>query len=176
MNNGRKIIVHQASIISRNGMTLVELMVAVAVVVIAIVGAMVYRYHSALAARRADIRMTGTRVASMLLEGWVAAKGYASYNPVAVITDLDSDMEITTSGSGPAVPGGFTQLGKYYVRVNSSDYYATLSYKSEASDKVRLLNADVAWKHRYMTGGITSTDPSAKMTTYVRFPGDPNSE
>ena len=162
------------------GLTLVEVMVATRIIVMAVIGAMGYRYYGPLDARSADVRMTATRVASMLLDGWVAAGAYKAYNPVQDFADMDDDVDAVmqiAAGGGPPVPSGFTAQGSYsaVVPANNCTYYATLSYK-EAGYELRLLNAEVAWKGRGQTGPVSAADPSVRLTTYAKFSGDPATE
>ena len=49
------------------GLTLVETLIAVIIIVIAVLGSVLYRYHSALAARKADVNMTAARLSLLLL-------------------------------------------------------------------------------------------------------------
>ena len=71
----------------RSGTTIVEIMSGLLVIVVAVLGAIMYRYHSALDARRADLHMGATRMGLLLLEEWKGMSG-AAYDPTKIETDL----------------------------------------------------------------------------------------
>lgn len=145
------------------GLALVEIMLAITVIVVAVIGAMGFRYYSALDARKADTQISATMVCSLLLESWRSVGGPSNYDPAA---EFSSQLAIS-SGTGPATPADFTTLGSYHVTANRTNYYVTLSYRDE-TNKPRALNACVAWLDGdgYSTGTSLSTAQSVKMTTY----------
>ena len=53
----------------KNAFTIIEAMIAIAILLIAILGTSAFRYHTALSARRADLHTTSARVAMLLCEG-----------------------------------------------------------------------------------------------------------
>jgi len=89
---------------SRLGVTLIEIMVGLTVIVIGVLGSMMYTYQSALNARNADVQVGAGRVALLILEGWKGAAGSETYNPSTAIP-LNSalggsdDITITSNGS-----------------------------------------------------------------------------
>lgn len=126
----------------RSGLMLIEIMIAIVVVVVGILGAMMYRYHSALDARRADIQVGAGRVALLILEGWKGAAGDLAYDPSSDIglQVLNSD-DITISGTGP-----------YTVQLTGgtdTTYEATLTFdedvtgNGEDDDGIRKLTVEV---------------------------------
>ena len=125
-----------------SGLTLIELMVAILLLAIAVIGAMGFRYFCAMDARRADVQMTGARLGWMLLENWKASGGDTTYVP------LIPGLTITP-GPGPAKPADFTQHQSYQVFVNGAYFYVTLSYRNADTNGARALNANVAWMNRY---------------------------
>jgi len=146
------------------GVTLVEVMAAVVFMSIAVLGAMGFRYYSASNARRADVKITASRLSLLLLESWKGAGAASSYDPVA---EFGSELTISTSDTGPAVPTGFSALGSYHIVANRANYYATLSYKAATSTEPKTLNVCVAWLGNYQTGTVSGTDQSIKLTTYA---------
>jgi len=68
-------------IIFSGGTTLVETLVAMAVLAIAAIGALGYQYHSARHSRTAKFELTATRTAQLLLEDWKSCGGAADYDP-----------------------------------------------------------------------------------------------
>ena len=71
----------QAKMKSRNAFTIIEIMIAVVIVFIAIIGTSANRYGAALDARRADLHATAVRTALLLCEGWNGTCGSTSFNP-----------------------------------------------------------------------------------------------
>jgi hypothetical protein len=65
----------------RRAITLLEVMIATAVLVIASTGALSYQYHAAKGAQIARAQITGTRTAQLLLEDWMSTGGYKEYDP-----------------------------------------------------------------------------------------------
>lgn len=147
----------------RAGFTLVEVMIATVIFIIAVLGTSAYRYSAALSARRADLQTAASRAGLLLCEGWRGVGGAATYDPVGY---LDSDLNISAS-TGPAPPTGFTPLGSYKLILEGTDYYATLSWQ-DVGNGLRALNVIVGWNQQ---GGGTDSVQDAnklfKLTTYV---------
>ena len=156
----------------RRGTTLVSAMVAVAVILIALIGTSNFRYYSALDARKASAQTTGARIALMLCESWRGIQGDQTYDP---ITNLGSDVTVTDS-EGPANPDDFTLLGSYEIILDNPGnedndynitYYATLSWK-DIQPGLRALNVIVAWAQRDQgIDGFAGTDKSFPLTIYT---------
>lgn len=149
---------------NNHGVTIVEIMVAIVIILVAVIGATGFRYHSALDARKADVKITAGRIGSLLLEGWVGTGGQLTYDPVA---EYGTDMNISVSAAGPAVPTGFTKLDSFRIVANRANYYATLSYRGSTPTQAGQLNIFVAWLHGYQAGTVSSSDQSVKLTGYV---------
>lgn len=69
---------------TRSGLTLIEVMIAITLIVVGVLGAMMFRYGSALDARKADIQVGAGRVALLILEGWKGAAGNPLWDPQGV--------------------------------------------------------------------------------------------
>ncbi len=149
---------------NNHGVTIVEIMVAIVIILVAVIGASGFRYYSALDARKADVKITAGRVGSLLLEGWIGTGGQLTYDPVA---EYGTDMNISVSATGPAVPTGFTLLDTYQIVANRANYYATLSYRDSTPTQAGELNIFVAWLHSGQAGTVSSSDQSVKLTGYV---------
>lgn len=150
---------------SRAGVTLIEVMAAIVIVAIAVLGASGYRYYSSLDARAAAVQSTAARIALLLNENW-RGRGYdhvADFDPVS---HLSSDIAI----AGPTSfipPTGFTALGRYEITLNDARFWAALSYRNDTAD-LRTLNTVVAWEHR--PSGVDETpapNKTFKLTTFV---------
>jgi len=166
-------VVKTGKIKCRRGVSLVSTMVAVAILLIALIGTSTFRYAAALDGRRADAHTTAARVALTLCESWRGVRGDLTYNPVVL---LDSGLKVT-AGEGPAKPEDFTLLGSYIVTFSDdtsvNDYWATLSWK-DIQPGLRALNVIVAWASRenaVVSESKTSgaiTDKSFSLTVYTQ--------
>lgn len=154
------------------GLTLIEVMVAALVIVVAVLGAMAFRYVTALDAKKADIQISAARVGLLLLEGWKAQKGDDTYNPASEFTS--GIVIVSTSTGGPAAPSDFTLLtssgdGYFQIKDNDMYFYATLCYK-DVTDEPRRLNAIVGWLPGASSGTGSDAAQNIKLTAYVNYP------
>jgi hypothetical protein len=151
------------------GVSLVSTMVAVAILLIALIGTSTFRYAAALDGRRADAHTTAARIALTLCESWRGVRGDLTYNPTVL---LDSDLQVA-AGQGPVKPEDFTLLGSYTINFNDdagvNDYTATLSWK-DIQPGLRALNVIVAWASREQEGddGLAAADKSFGLTVYTQ--------
>jgi Tfp pilus assembly protein PilV len=157
----------------RRGVSLVGTMIAVAILLIALIGTSTFRYAAALDGRRADAHTTAARIALTLCESWRGVRGASTYNPTVL---LGSGLQIAV-GEGPVKPEDFTLLGSYTIKfvddAGVNDYRATLSWK-DVQPGLRALNVIVAWASREnadasttKTSGAT-TDKSFGLTVYTQ--------
>jgi len=148
-------------------MTLVEVMGAILILAVAVIGASAYRYHSALDARKADEMAAATRITLLLCENWRGISGDETFNPEDY---WGQDLPvIEVSSEGPDVPPGFTTAGNYTVEINNVFYYVTMSWKDLYAG-LRVLNVAVAWNQNGSGSGSTAfadAEKSFKLTTYV---------
>ena len=157
---------------SRSAVTLIEVMAAIVIVAIAVIGASGYRYYSTLDARRADFQNAAARIALLLCENW-RGRGYDAdtYDPVDHLTSADLTVA-DSPGVGPDYASGFTPLGRYEITTTNDGvhYWAALSWDDDAATVgLRALNVVVAWAQR-QTGSDDAADGSDKtfrLTTYV---------
>jgi hypothetical protein len=150
---------------STGGTTLVEVMLAIFILLITVLGASGYRYYAALDARKADLQTTAARIASLLCESWRGASDPNTFDPIQLTTgDPNSTLVVETSYDGPAVPADFTLLGIYKITINGVNYNAVLSWK-DISQGLRALNVIVAWNPRGSQSELP--DKSFKLTTYT---------
>ncbi len=147
----------------RRGFSLVSVMIAMVIVLVALIGTSNFRYYSTLDAQKAAAKITASRIGLMLCENWRGIGGVETYDPA---TSLGSALTITTS-TGPAEPADFTLLGSYTITVNGAKYYITLSWK-DVSSGLRALNIIVAWAQRNQgVSSLNDADKSFKLTTYA---------
>ncbi|HUT28310.1 MAG TPA: prepilin-type N-terminal cleavage/methylation domain-containing protein [Sedimentisphaerales bacterium] len=147
------------------GMSLIEVMLAVLILAISVVGASAYRYYSTLDARRADMQSAAARIGMLLCENWRGVRGSESWDPAA---HLGSELTMSPITSPPQSLGfsDFTTLGAYTVTVDGINYYTGLCWKDVSTD-LRALNVVVAWSQRDTGGTINDADKLFKLTTYV---------
>lgn len=173
------------------GLTLIEIMIVMLVMLILVVGISGYRYYALLNARKADVRITGARLAAYLLNSWKGVGGHSGYSIYELEDPDDYDptdpndydpsdqdpvefgpgLELAFGAPGPPVPEGFSALDadatpNYRIVANGVNYYATLSYKDEAGEP-RTLNVCVAWMNDYQVWDSPETYQSVKLTTYA---------
>jgi len=161
---------------SRTAVTLIEVMAAIVILVIAVLGASGYRYYSTLDARRADFQNAAARIALLLCENW-RGRGYdrtITFDPVVHLTS-DNLTVADSGGVGPDYASGFTPLARYEITMDGVHYWAALSWDDDvATEGLRALNVVVAWAQR-QTGSDDNTAPVAaagldktfRLTTYV---------
>ncbi|MHC4123539.1 MAG: hypothetical protein ACYSSI_08205 [Planctomycetota bacterium] len=145
----------------KSGTTIIETMVTIAVIIVGIIGAMYFRYHSALDTRKADVQITASRIGLTLLDTWKGSGGFTDYNPEIQLASVLSLSDST----GPDTPVDFTSLGSYHTLANRLSYYITLSYKDEA-DK-RILNVCVGWQGDHRNDTLGSGYRFVKFSTYT---------
>ncbi len=150
-------------------MTLVEVMGAILILTVAVIGASAYRYHAALDARKADERATATRIAVLLCENWRGVSGAVSGDEAFNPENYWGHGLSFNSSSESQVPADFTELATYTIELNGINYYTTLSWKDVATG-LRALNVVVAWNQRG-TGStaFADADKSFRLTTYTTY-------
>jgi len=96
---------------ARSGLSLIEVMLAVTVIAVGVLGAMMFRYVTVLDARKADIQVGAGRVALLILEGWKGAAGAE----VGVGTEYSPAEDIPLSGNGVSYRIYITGTNPYNV-------------------------------------------------------------
>ncbi len=151
----------------RHGMTLVETLVAITILLIALIGTSTFKYNATLDGRKADALTTATMIALMFCESWQGINGDETYNPV---NHLGSDLEVVKI-TGSDNPDDFTPLGSYTVTFEDGgvdNYTMALSWK-DVKPGLRALNVIVAWASRDREGdGNDVIDKSFNLTTYTQ--------
>ena len=144
----------------RSGFSLLDVIVASVVLLIAILGTASYRYNSALDERKAAMQTSAARAALLLCESWRGLQGVTTCNPTA----WNLSGVAISAGSGPAVPSGFTSLNSYRIATNTYTYTATLSWQN-VSTGLRALNVTLAWP----TSGAGTPNASYTLTSYTQY-------
>lgn len=165
----------------RAGFTLIEIMVATVIFVIAVLGTSGFRYHANLGAREADSKLTAAHIALLLCESWRGASDPNEFDAEDALnledifgSEFEAIFAIDGTEHGPYVADEFTLLDYYKIEIDDNDegdeitYWVTLSWQ-DVSPGLRALNVVVAWDPRssssdyYRNGG----GRSFKLTTYV---------
>ena len=164
----------------KSGVTLIELIVAMTVLIIAILGAIMYRYGSVANARMADIHMCAGRVALLVMEEWKGAAGSYTFDPASdialnsTLTGGSDDITIS-SKSGDYWPVSLTggTDSYYYVKIDWED---DIDGDGNDDDGIRRLDVHVTWKQAAASGltavsGVpngTDWARAVKLSSYIR--------
>jgi len=91
------------------GFTFTEVMGAILVLTVAVLGASAYRYHATLDVRKADVQTTGARIACLLCETWRGSIDPNTFDPT---THFSSELTVESVmlSEAPAAPTGHTVL------------------------------------------------------------------
>lgn len=120
---------------SRSGLTLIEIMVAITVIIVGVLGAMMYRYHSALDARKADVKIGAARVGLLLLEDWKGTHG----NTLPPTRD-ETGLKVTGSGGNYTVTLEGGTGATYYAVLPATPTLVTLN-----GVEMKELRVEVFW-------------------------------
>lgn len=149
------------------GFTFTEVMGAILVLTVAVLGTSAYRYHATLDVRTADLKTTGARTACLLCETWRGSSDPNTFDPVS---HFGTDLTITSLAlnEAPAVPTGCAALGAYQITIDSVDYIAVLFWR-DISPGLRALSVIMVWEWDPQTMSLSSfvTSRSFRLTTYV---------
>jgi len=152
---------------STGGFTFTEVMGAILVLTVAVLGTSAYRYHATLDVRTAEMKTTGARIGCLLCETWGGVSDPNAFDPVS---HLGTDLAITsiTSSAGPGTPSNHRELGTYEITVDGDDYRATLFWK-DVSAGLRALSVFIVWEWDPQVHSMSShpISKSFRLTTYV---------
>ncbi|UCE98913.1 MAG: prepilin-type N-terminal cleavage/methylation domain-containing protein [Planctomycetota bacterium] len=129
---------------SAGGFTLVEVMTAIVILSVAVIGASGYRYYAALDARKAAMHTTASRIGLLLSESWRGVNGIDTYDPVAQFASELAINENPDFSEYGYKDENFTLLGNYKVSMNDTNYCAILSWR-DITTGLRALNIVVVW-------------------------------
>jgi hypothetical protein len=151
-----------------SGVSIVEVMICIVVLLVAILGTTAYQYSAALNGRKANLQATAARTALMIGEAWNGMFGNTTFNP----SMLSSNELSINNGDGEDAPTGFTAIGSYKILIENNDYYATLSYKNiDTLTKFRALCITVSWDQCGRgTNSFEQADKSYTLTIYIENP------
>ena len=151
------------------GISLIEVMAAILVLSVVVIGTSGFRYHAALGNQKVIGQLTAARVGLLLSESWRGVKGDETFSPIDY---LGSELAIANASAVTTdVPIDFTELGYYEIDIDGSQYLVTLSW-NDISSGLRVLNVVVTWNHRNCPTGTTDIEQptkSIKFTTYAQI-------
>ena len=141
-----------------NGVTLIEAMVAMAILAIAALGALSYQYHSAEHSRIAKYEMIATRTGQLLLEDWKSNGGSLSYEPDSLGLGFHESDE----------------SGFYEIEVDGLPMYVRLMHRDLETDAtagvtLREITVITRWRPDFSEDDPDETHPHLVLTTYVRL-------
>jgi prepilin-type N-terminal cleavage/methylation domain-containing protein len=159
MKNFGQRMTHPARKPNNRAMTLVEIMVAVAIIVVAALGTLCYEYLCVDQVHFARAQLAATRVGQLLLEDWKSTGGSPNYNP------QDLQMGFTLPPELPA--------GTFMTVIDDLPLYITMDSDtvSEAGPfvgELSKISVVVRWRSDFGQGALSDDDPSIVLTTYVR--------
>jgi type II secretory pathway pseudopilin PulG len=143
--------------IKRSGLTLIEAILAMAVLAIATLGSLAYAFHGAKQIKIAHAEMAAARTGQLLLEDWKSTGGDDAYDPTTI-----------QMGFLAGTPGNFT------TTVDGIKFYITLSPPTQVDEdlfsgvKLYEITVTVRWRNDFSAGAVGPGDPIATFTTYVR--------
>lgn len=137
---------------------MLEVLVAMAVLAIAALGALSYQYHCAKHSRIAKLEMTATRTGQLLLEDWKSNGGSSSYDPTSLGLGFTHDPESDF----------------YKIVVDDLPMYIRLMYTDIDQDNtagvtLREISVVVRWCLGFSDNEPEVNDPHLVLTTYVRL-------
>jgi prepilin-type N-terminal cleavage/methylation domain-containing protein len=144
---------------NRRGMTLIEVMLAVAIVIIAALGAMCYEYLSVNHVRFARAQLAATRVGQILIEDWKSTGAADNYNPEYLQMGFDTTSPLPNGSCETTIDGL-----PLYISFSSDD----VARDDVAGITLRQINVIVHWNQNFGQGAATADDPGVSLTTYVR--------
>ena len=139
------------------GVTLIEVMLAIVMVAMIVLGASGYRYYALLDVRKAEMRNNAATIALLFCENW-RGRGF---NAAATFEPWDS------LGSALIEEADIGKK-KYTININGVRYYTALAWL-ELGEELKALNVTVRWaqRQRLEDGGPPAPDKSFYLTTFV---------
>jgi hypothetical protein len=126
--------------------TLIEATVAMAVLTIAMLGAMSYEFYASKDAQTARAQTAATKTAQLLLEDWKSTGGSQEYNPTFLDLGFSSALKIPADFTYDSSLGSPLNDAVYAITINDIPMlvmliWADLAYDTMAEIKLRQLAA-----------------------------------
>jgi hypothetical protein len=132
--NGRRIFITTRRVRFAPAATLVEAAVAMAVLTLAMLGAMSYEFHANKDSQVAHAQTTATRIAQLLLEDWKSTGGSDEYNPTFLDLGFSSALSIPPEFSYDQSLGYPLNDAVYSITINGVPMMVMLAWKEIAFD------------------------------------------
>jgi prepilin-type N-terminal cleavage/methylation domain-containing protein len=146
--------------IQRNGLTLIEAVVAMAILAVATLGALAYAFHGAKQIKIAHAELAAARTGQLLLEDWKSTGADDAYDPTAI-------------GMGFLAVTGTP--GNYITTVDGINFFITLSPRTQIGAVgpfsgiiLYQITVTLRWRADFTAANVGPSDPIATFTTYVR--------
>ena len=149
-----------------SGMSLAELLVAMTVLIISLLGAVKFRYYSNLDAHKSEVQNKAVRLGSTIMGRWKIMGDYSSYDLAADMSDV---LTISELESGPAITGGFATLGNYLIDFENVNFYVTLGNIASTSSKPETLTITVGWMIDNEQWDISEGYRTVEITSYAEY-------
>lgn len=115
--------------------SLIEAAVAMAVLTLAMLGAMSYEFHAKKDTQIAYAQTSATRIAQLLLEDWKSTGGSDEYNPTFLDLGFSSALSIPAGFSYDKSLGYPLNDAVYSIKINDIPMMVMLAWKEIAYDK-----------------------------------------
>lgn len=147
------------------GVTLIEGLLAMAIVSILCLGGFSYQYFGAKHFKIAHAELTATRAGQLIIEDWKAN---------GAIDFVNYDAEKLGVGFIKPDPANNSY---YTISIDGIKLHLTLSFNdvqvdNKAGVTLRQIDVKVQWRSDYGSGGISAGDPSITLSTYARLDKD----
>ena len=148
----------------RDGFTIVEVMVAMAIVIIVALGTLSFQYNNVRQSRAAEAQIAAARIGQLLLEDWKSSGGDSDYDP----NSLNLGFKLVTTNNYVTTPPldnqtFYIQLAQQLAPVTSGSNPDTV-----AGVTLQQLSITISWRKDFGTGTVSSSDPTLTFTTFVR--------
>ncbi len=143
---------------NRHGLTIIEVLVAIAVLGTASVGVMSYQYFSTRQMKNAQVNITVTQIAQLLIEDWKSVGGDENYDP------RNLGMGFVSSAQ---------QDENYELLIDGATLRIKLRWQDVLSDAasgiaIRQIGVRTRWRNDLQSGPLGTDFRELEYTTYVR--------
>ncbi len=138
------------------GFTLLEVVVALVVLTIGVLGVTLYQFYAVQHRNEARIEIGATRTIHSLIEEWKSRGGAAEFDPSLLGLGIN-----------------LKNANVYTTTVEGVPMEMTLTSRDVATDEetgaiLRQLDIQMRWRQDHADGALETNDPSIQFSTYVR--------
>jgi hypothetical protein len=153
--NGRRTFITARRAKFAHAATLIEAAVAMAVLTLAMLGAMSYEFHANKDSQIAHAQTAATRIAQLLLEDWKSTGGSDEYNPTFLDLGFSPALSIPSDFSFDSSLGYPLNDAVYSIKINEIPMMVMLVWKEIAYDntaEIKLLQLAAIVQYREASG------------------------